>query len=69
MPHVLPDHAKRRAVRALERRFGASLMPYAFRPEDGAWRVVDVESGSWIHFTFARNRLVVLCEHDGAALA
>jgi len=62
---MLPEYAKQKAVRAIERRFGQSIMPYAFKEKDGAFFCRDTETGSWIFFTFVRNRLKVLNERDG----
>ena len=62
--------AQRRAIRALERRFGQSIMPYAFtyRRQTGAYRVTDGESGSWLEFQLSSTgRLIVTAEYDGAA--
>lgn len=66
-----PDpRQRRRAIRALERRFGKSVMPYRFGPSlrtgwPNAFRCTDVESGSWIECRWSLGRLVVLTEHDG----
>lgn len=57
-------------TRALVRRFGVSMMPYAFREtQEHSRRVVrctDVETGSWIDVYFSLGRLRVIGEHDGA---
>jgi hypothetical protein len=61
---------KRRLYRALERRFGASIMPLQISPEAGAvdpyrYRVTDTESGAVIIATFAGPRLRVITERAG----
>ena len=66
--NTLTEKARRRAIAALERRFGQSMLPYTFRrAAPHRWRVRDEESGSFIDFDFRANRLTVLDEHDGAA--
>ena len=58
----------RRAERALTRRFGPSIMPIPITyPSGDIARARDLETDSWITFTFKGRRLVVLAEHDGAA--
>lgn len=62
---------QRSLVRALERRFGQSVMPYTFKlvgsvPAYGdLWRIIDVETGSCVESTFYCGRLQVHREHDG----
>jgi hypothetical protein len=61
----------RKARRALERRFGASTMPYAFKRRPLVALVIrctDTESGSWVEMDFSRRGPArVVAEFDGAA--
>lgn len=63
----LTEPARKKAIVALERRFGQSMLPYSFRRlAPHRWRVRDDESGSHIEFDFRAGRLVVLAERDSA---
>ena len=59
------------AIRAIERRFGAGIAGYkiaALPFDEDAYRVTDLESGSYIDVIARhRRRIRVVAEHDGAA--
>lgn len=59
------NEAQAKAVLALERRFGRSLMPYDFlEVEPGRLRVTDTESGSWIEVDYRAWRIRVVDAYD-----
>ena len=65
---TLTEAARKKAIKALEARFGQSIMPYEFKRVKGhkhSWRVTDTESGSMIEFQFRGERLTVIEERDG----
>jgi hypothetical protein len=60
---------KMKATRAIERRFGKSMMPYRFIEQHlGIWRCLAAETGLWIDFlpTPDHRPLRVVGEHNGA---
>ncbi len=65
---------EKRLARALERRFGRSVMPYSFRSTNAGWmrpeiiRCTDTETGSWIEGCIRTGTSIfhVVAEHDGA---
>lgn len=62
-----PDILARRMVRLIERRFGASVLPYDIRQVGiSAWRIRDRETRSWVEAQWRGGRLYVTAEHDGA---
>jgi len=68
----LDPHKQQAMIKALEKRFGKSTMPYAFKPEPNfpgeQWRCTDVESGSYIIARTPAWRICVMRAHDGQAL-
>lgn len=72
----LNANKKQAMIRALEKRFGRSIMPYRFEPEafwsgterqSDLWRCTDTESGSYIVARTAAWRIYVVRDHDGQA--
>lgn len=58
---------KAKMARAMERRFGASCMPYEFRRAgERRWRVRDPETGSWAEFDVSAWRIRRVAELDAA---
>lgn len=64
----ISDGDCRRLVRALERRFGQSTMPYVIKPvpNGSGFRCLDQETGSYIDALVRGRRLSVLKEYDAA---
>jgi hypothetical protein len=69
------DREQRALTRAIERRFGKSLIPYRFQylgtsiAEGAHWRVTDLESGSYVQGVFHLGRLHVRKHHDAMLYA
>jgi hypothetical protein len=64
------DANQRKARRALERRFGQSVLPYRFARIPGSRLVIrctDDESGSWVDVDFTGPRARVVAEWDAAS--
>lgn len=62
----ITDEQRKCLTRAIERRFGASVMPYQFTSvSEHVVRATDTESGSWIEGDFSSSRLRVIALHDG----
>lgn len=64
--HGLDESQEKRAIRALERRFGQSMLPYRIaRKAQNGWLITDDENGASLTFGFRGARLVVRSEHPG----
>lgn len=68
-PKRLSESEKRKAIRAIERRFGKSVLPYTFRRHPGGlglWQITDQENGCYLVFAVNGNRISIRIEHDPA---
>lgn len=71
----LSEHYEYRAICAIKKRFGPSIMPYVIRRLHDApgphkrWRCTDTGSGAYIDFGIRRDRKLIVFEAHNAGAA